>query len=274
MADTRINRRHLLATLAASPIVATGIGVFPKAVKAQAASAGLISANVCMVMPEVTEGPYYFDPELVRADITEDRKGVPLELALQVVDGTCAPLAGARVDLWHCDAEGNYSGYSQNAGGDTTGETFLRGTQETDAQGVATFRTIYPGWYRGRTTHIHYKVFLDERTVLTSQIFFPDALSQYLYLAVDPYNRRNADRDTVNVNDRIAQQVGEGGYAAIREQTDKYTAQLVVGVDPTATSTEGVGVGPMGPPPNGTAPDNAPGVNTGGPTRLVPGTEG
>lgn len=228
-----MNRRQLLTTFAASPIVVTGVGVFPRAARAQAAEAGLISPNVCMVMPETTEGPYYFDPELDRADITEDRKGVALDMAIQVVDESCAPLGNARVDLWHCDAEGNYSGYSQNAGGDTRGETFLRGTQMTDARGVATFHTIYPGWYSGRTTHIHYKVFLDERTVLTSQIFFPDALSQYLYMAVPPYNSRSAPRDTMNASDRIARNVGDGGYAAIREESDRHVAQLVVGVSST-----------------------------------------
>jgi protocatechuate 3,4-dioxygenase beta subunit len=107
----------------------------------------------------------------------------------------------------------------------------LRGTQMTDARGVVSFRTIYPGWYPGRTTHIHYKVFLDQRTVLTSQIFFPDALSQYFYQSVEPYSTRGADRDVMNRNDRIARRVGDGGYAAIREQTDAYSAQLVVGVD-------------------------------------------
>ncbi|WP_288927759.1 intradiol ring-cleavage dioxygenase [uncultured Maritimibacter sp.] len=231
MTDTSPTRRQLLAAFAASPIVLTGVGVFPRAARAQASSAGLIAPNVCMVMPETTEGPYYFDPGLVRADITEGRAGVPLDMAIQVVDVACDPIADARVDIWHCDAEGNYSGYAQNAGGDTAGETFLRGTQISDARGVVTFRTIYPGWYPGRTTHIHYKVFLDQRTVLTSQVFFPDALSQYFYQSVEPYSTHGADRAVMNRNDRIASSVGDGGYAAIREQSEAYSAQLVVGVD-------------------------------------------
>lgn len=231
MTDTAPTRRQLLAAFAASPIVLTGVGAFPRAARAQADAVGLISPNVCLVMPETTEGPFYFDPDLARSDITEDRKGVPLDMAIQVVDAACAPIPDARVDIWHCDAEGNYSGYRQNAGGDTRGETFLRGTQVTDGRGVVTFRTIYPGWYQGRTTHIHYKVFLDARSVLTSQIFFPDVLSQYFYRSVEPYKRRGADRDVMNRNDRIAQRVGDGGFAAIREQVDGYSAQLVVGVD-------------------------------------------
>ncbi|WP_298492881.1 intradiol ring-cleavage dioxygenase [uncultured Maritimibacter sp.] len=229
-----LDRRQLLLCLAASPVVAAGTGAYPRAARAQATTAGLITPNVCMVMPETTEGPYYFDPDLLCADITEDRAGSTLNLAIQVVDAACEPLANARVDLWHCDAEGNYSGYRQNAGGDTRGETFLRGTQLTDTTGVVRFDTIYPGWYPGRTTHIHYKVFLDEATILTSQIFFPDALSEYLYRNVAPYNTRRASRDTLNTRDSIAAAVGDGGYAAIREQTGRHTAELVVGVDPGA----------------------------------------
>ena len=190
----------------------------------------------------MTEGPYYIDPKLVRDDITEGKEGVALELVLQVVDATCQPLAGARVDVWHCDASGNYSGYASqgsDATSDTSGETFLRGTQIADERGVVTFRTIYPGWYRGRTTHIHHKVFLDETNVLTGQIFFPDALSQYLYDNVAPYDAREGARDTVNGNDNIAAQAGEGAYAAVREAPDRYVATLVIGVDPTAVSKSG-----------------------------------
>lgn len=258
----RVSRRALLAGFAASPIVAAGVGAFPRAARAEAHSAGLISPNVCMVMPEVTEGPYYFDPELMRADITEDRQGIPMRLQMQVVTADCQPVAGARVDVWHCDAEGLYSGY-QNMGTDqdVRGETFLRGTQATDDRGVVTFQTIYPGWYRGRTTHIHYKVFLDERTVLTSQIFFPDALSEYLFRNVPPYDGRGATRDTMNGGDGIAQQAGEGAFASIREQKNYYDAALVVGIDPGAES-EGAQGGPSGrpaggPPPGGMPPGGA-----------------
>ncbi|MBV7408406.1 intradiol ring-cleavage dioxygenase [Maritimibacter sp. DP1N21-5] len=229
---SHLSRRQLLASLAASPVVALGIGAYSRAAHAQAAGAGPIAPNVCMVMPETTAGPYYFDPGIVRADITEGLEGVPLTLKLQVVDATCVPLAGARVDVWQCDAEGNYSGYRQNAGGDTSNKTFLRGTQMTDEAGLVTFDSIYPGWYPGRTTHVHYKVFLDETTVLTSQIFFPDTLSDAIYATVAPYDTRGAAHRTMNTDDFIARQIGDGGYAAIREQTGRYTADLVVGVDP------------------------------------------
>lgn len=285
-------RRAVLASLAASPAVM--LGARPtQAQEAAAVTAGLISSNVCMLATEVTEGPYYIDPELVRADITEGKEGVAMDMVIQVVDASCRPLAGARVDIWHCDAQGNYSGYAnQGSDGtlDTSGETFLRGTQMADARGIVTFRTIYPGWYRGRTTHIHHKVFLDETNVLTGQIFFPDALSQYLYDNVPPYNDRASARDTVNSNDGIAEEAGEGAYAGVRETGDRYVATLVIGVDPQAVSQGGRG-GPGGPPsgsdgqPGTPPPEGGPpprkgevppgevGGNTGGPAALVPGQE-
>ena len=282
-------RRALLTSLAASP--AAMLGARPLAAQeTAAASAGLISSNVCLLATEVTEGPYYTDPELVRADITEGKEGVAMDMVIQVVDAACQPIAGARVDIWHCDAQGNYSGYAnQGSDGtlDTSSETFLRGTQMADEQGIVTFRSIYPGWYRGRTTHIHHKVFVDETNVLTGQIFFPDALSQYLYNNVPPYNDRASARDTVNSSDGIAAQAGESAYAAVREASDRYVATLVIGVDPEAISQNGGPGGPSGgdgrpgmpppdaglPPGEGQAPPGEVGGNTGGPSTLVPGQE-
>lgn len=265
------NRRTLLKVLALVPF--SGLASAPAWAQAAAARAGLITPNVCLVSPETTEGPYYIDPKLIRADITEDRDGIPLELAIQVVTADCEPVEGARVDVWHCDAGGNYSGFAGQgsaAVADTTGETFLRGTQFTGADGVATFQTIYPGWYRGRTTHFHYKVFLDERTVLTSQIFLPDALSQYIFEHVPPYSDRGGERDTYNSNDSIAAEAGEAAYAAIREQDDRYFAALVVGINPDEEWVSGGGPsGPGGPPPGG-----APGQpQSSGTVRIDPGED-
>jgi protocatechuate 3,4-dioxygenase beta subunit len=229
-------RRALLACLAASPAVM--LGTRPLAAQqTAAAAAGLISSNVCLLATGTTAGPYYTDPGLVRSDITEGKDGVAMDMVIQVVDASCQPIAGARVDIWHCDALGNYSGYANQGSDrtlDTSAETFLRGTQMADEQGIVTFKSVYPGWYRGRTTHIHHKVFIDETNVLTGQIFFPDALSQYLYDNVPPYNDRRAARETMNGNDRIAEEAGEGSYAAVREAGDRYVATLVIGVDPEA----------------------------------------
>lgn len=215
------------------------------------------SADVCVITPEVTEGPYYFDPALERADITEGRPGVATKVRLQIVDGVCAPIAGARVDIWHCDATGIYSGYANQTGRvDTTGETFMRGTLFADDNGIAEFTTIYPGWYQGRTAHIHFKVFLDETNVLTGQIFFPDALSQYIYENVAPYTEHGADRETLNGNDNIAASATRASFAFVKELADAYLVAMIIGVDPAARSSVGF-TRPGGEPPAGSPPDGA-----------------
>ena len=123
--------------------------------------------NVCFLTPQSIEGPYYLDPKLVRAEIAEGRAGVPLRVDLRVVDGaSCKPSERARVDVWHADAQGIYSGYEgqgDKANVSTTGQKFLRGTQFTNGEGAVSFKTIYPGWYEGRATHIHFKVLLEDR---------------------------------------------------------------------------------------------------------------
>lgn len=223
------SRRRVLRALALTSLTPL---LMPWA-EAAAANVGLITPSVCMVAPELTAGPFYLDPDLVRSDITEGRPGAAMDLALQVVTADCAPVAGARVDLWHCDAEGNYSGFARQGSDraeNTRGETFLRGTQFTGANGVASFRTIYPGWYQGRTTHFHYKVFLDDRTVLTSQIFLPDAVSAAVYSRFPPYNARSSRQKTFNRNDSIARQAGDGAYAAVREEGNGFSGASVVGI--------------------------------------------
>lgn len=216
-----LTRRRLLATLAAAPVLTA-----PLVLRAQ--DAGLITGNVCLVQPATTEGPFYVDPELVRQDITEGRPGVPLVLRLQVVSADCAPITGARVDIWHSDAGGLYSGV-RAPNGDTRGETFLRGTQFADAAGVVRFDTIYPGWNPGRTPHVHYKVFVDDRTLLTSQLFFPDAASDAVYTQIAPYAARGR-ADTPNTADFIARRAGEAAVARVDGASAGLSAALVVGV--------------------------------------------
>jgi protocatechuate 3,4-dioxygenase beta subunit len=242
------------------------------------ATTGLMpGADVCVLTTEVTEGPYYFDPSLERADITEGtQKGVATTVRLQVVDGSCKPIEGARVDIWHCNAEGLYSGYAnQTSGIDTSGQTFLRGTQFAGANGIVEFQTIYPGWYAGRTTHIHFKVFLDDKTVLTGQLFFPDALSQFLYQNVEPYTSHGHDRDVLNANDNIAGQATRASFAYVKELEESYLVAMIVGVDPAAESSTGFGGAPGGPPPGGPPPDGAMSAPSTEPSvSLVPGIKG
>lgn len=226
--DDGTTRRALLRMLAALPVAQA----VPAWAEQAAGRAGLVTANVCILTPETTAGPFYLDPHLVRSAIDEGRPGVPLALTLQVVRADCAPVAGARVDVWHCDAAGNYSGFAAQGSdrtASTRGETFLRGTQFSDAGGVVRFQTIYPGWYRGRTVHIHQRIFLDDRTVLTSQVFFPEAASAAVF-ATPAYAARAQAQDTHNDNDGVARSVGAAGIAQVSKQGGGLAAALVVGI--------------------------------------------
>jgi protocatechuate 3,4-dioxygenase beta subunit len=193
MRERRLNRREALAGAGSlslgALIAACGDGDEPAAERkttesTTAGSAGgrealLDEAGSCTLTPELTEGPFYFDVERVRSDIREGRDGARLGLALRVRDASkgCEPIQSAVVDIWHCDALGEYSAEP---------ESFLRGAQVTDRDGVAEFTTIYPGWYQGRAVHIHAKVHLDNQTVLTTQLFFDDDLSERVFRAA-PY---------------------------------------------------------------------------------------
>ena len=171
------------------------------------ATALLDDAGACGLTVEQTEGPYYFDAGAVRSDIREDRKGTELQLAIRVREaGSCDPLRDAVVDIWHCDAQGVYSGFESASnggpgGGRTDDERYLRGTQVTNADGIAQFKTIYPGWYRGRTVHIHAKVHLDKTSVLTTQLYFDDSFSTTVY-EEEPY-ASDSGRDAFNESDGI-----------------------------------------------------------------------
>jgi protocatechuate 3,4-dioxygenase beta subunit len=232
---------------------------------AEAATAGAGNATVvantgttmpaCVVRPEVTEGPYYVAEDLVRSDIRADsntgavREGAPLVLTFnvsQVSNSSCTPLQGATVEIWHCDAAGQYSDVS-DPGFNTKGQNWLRGAQVTDANGMATFTSIYPGWYSGRAVHIHFKVHPDETKVFTSQLFFDDALSQQVF-AQAPYASRGSTPDTLNSTDNIYQDL----LLLTTAKTDQgYAATFDIGIDPTTVGTGQSNGGPGGPPPSG-----------------------
>jgi protocatechuate 3,4-dioxygenase beta subunit len=272
-----LSRRQALTLFAGSVGALGARQVFAQADASRVAT--ILPSNVCLLTPQAVEGPYYFDPKLVRADITEGLPGIPTKLMLQVIEAaSCTPVENARVDVWHCSAVGHYSGYA-GQGDDrqtsTEGKTFLRGTQMTDGSGLVSFATIYPGWYRGRTTHIHFKVFLDERSVLVGQIYFPDALNEFIYRNVAPYTERAADRDTTNGADGVLAASGGGhdSFCSIKEETDHYLASLVVGVDRSAEAVAGAApAGPGGPPP-GAPPSSGPPASAGprDGASLVPG---
>jgi len=185
----------------------------------------------CVLTPEAGEGPFYLDPKLIRGDITSGQSGAPLQLAMQVVRaGDCATLSNARVDVWHADAIGLYSGYEKQSGvggisvAPAVGKQYLRGTQFTDAQGNVQFRTIFPSWYGGRTPHVHFKVFLGGKEVVASQVFFPDEITKEVFNEWQPYKDHVSKRRTFNDNDPIRQ----GIYSTVARQRGSYAATAVL----------------------------------------------
>jgi protocatechuate 3,4-dioxygenase beta subunit len=194
----------------------------------------------CVVRPEQTEGPYFVDEMLNRSDIRSDpsdglvKEGVLLRLLFNVsqIDGSsCIPLAGASVDVWQCDALGVYSDV-QDPGFDTTGKKFLRGYQVTDINGTAEFVTIYPGWYQGRTVHIHFKVRTDPASQqgyeFTSQLYFNDSITDQVH-AQEPYAAKG-QRTLKNDGDGIFQDAGSQLMLQLAEDGEGYVATFNIGL--------------------------------------------
>lgn len=207
---------------------------------AAATNAPGTSVVSCVAKPALTEGPYFVDEKLNRSDIRAEpstgavKEGAVLTLAFtvfQAATNACTPLAGATVDIWHCDALGVYSDAS-DPGFNTKGQKFLRGYQVTDATGKAQFVTIFPGWYRGRAVHIHFKV----RTTtaagraydFTSQLFFDDALADEVY-AQAPYSTKG-QRTLRNNGDGIFQQGGSQLLVPIAKSGSAYSGAVELGI--------------------------------------------
>lgn len=224
-------RRKALTLIGAAAAI-----VLPLARRARAQARG---TPACVVRPSQTEGPYFVEEGLERSDIRSDpgkeaKPGVPLRLSFKVSRvnaGECVPIAGAQIDVWHCDAAGAYSDV-RDPGFDTRGQKFLRGFQKTDANGVATFTTIYPGWYRGRAVHIHFKVRYpaDARRSheFTSQIYFDDALSDAIFTAA-PYAGRGK-RDTRNADDGIYSRGGRQLMLPVAKEGAGYAGTFELGL--------------------------------------------
>ena len=226
MSEQRLSRRSILR-LAGITAASLGTGAW-KARDAEGGGPAAVEAGsvACVLTPEMTAGPFYLAREKVRRNITDGHPGTPLVLRLTVVDAsTCKPIKGAAVDIWHADAAGDYSGFGAGSGN----RTFMRGVQRTDANGVATFRTVYPGWYQGRTVHIHVKVHVRGRVVHTGQLFFSDGLTDRVYRNA-PYNKR-PDRTTRNANDSIFVNGGRRSMLAVsRRAAGGYLGKITMGV--------------------------------------------
>ncbi|RPI19738.1 MAG: T9SS C-terminal target domain-containing protein [Ignavibacteriae bacterium] len=186
----------------------------------------LNNVPICWLTPEKDQGPFYLNADLVRRDITEGQRGVELHLVVTVVQEDCTPIPGVLVDVWHASCNGNYSAY-----GAFVGETFLRGTQPTDNNGVAEFDTVYPGWYPGRATHIHFKVRLNSTTYVTSQFAFPDSTNNTIYQT--PYYVGRGPSPTTNKMDLIFG-AAEPQYLtcyAVPNSTGGYDGPFTIGIN-------------------------------------------
>lgn len=221
-------------------------------------------ASTCTLTATTTQGPYYFDADKIRSDIREDREGTRLRVAIKLQDSeTCEPLGNAVVEIWHCDAAGLYSGAeSLSSGGGRPGGTppsgrptgappsgapsggpggtgdgmqdltpvddkrYLRGAQVTGADGIVEFTTIWPGWYRGRTVHIHAMVHVGNARVLTTQMMFDEALNTKVYAGA-PYSEHTG-RDTFNDGDNIYQ---DSMLMKVTEDGDGYLGVIIFAAD-------------------------------------------
>ncbi|HSA57369.1 MAG TPA: intradiol ring-cleavage dioxygenase [Gemmatimonadaceae bacterium] len=244
-----LSRREVLAALGMA-----GVGMLATRVSGHASDArvgstswhaGALHVPACVVRPEQTEGPYFVDERINRGDIRADpttgavKEGLPLELELRVFrvgPGACEPLPGAMVDVWQCDALGVYSDVrDMNARFDTSGQKFLRGYQLTDASGSARFTSVYPGWYEGRTVHIHFKIRTDAAASrgreFTSQLYFDDAVTDRV-LARAPYASKGTNGRIRNERDGIyRRQGGPQLMLALTERDAGYQGTFDIGLD-------------------------------------------
>jgi protocatechuate 3,4-dioxygenase beta subunit len=220
-----IRRREALIAFGAGIGALTGLKTLSELTTATPET---LAASGCVLQREVTEGPYYLDLDLVRRNIRRGRKGTPLTLRFVVVDAsTCKPIHGAKVEVWHADASGTYSGVAG------VGGNYLRGVQVADSAGRVRFESIFPGWYRGRTPHIHMKVFVSGNEVHTGQVFFRQAVQRTIYRQGAYASRGQAD--TTNRSDNIYREAGARALMTLKRKGSRvatgYNGRLTVGVE-------------------------------------------
>lgn len=202
--------------------------------------------GACVLIPSETAGPFPLDLTAnsfyFRQDIREDRSGVTFTVRLRVLGlNNCLPMANVRVNIWHCDKDGVYSGYTGQQGGlNTTGLTFLRGYQITDANGEVEFTTIFPGWYTGRVCHIHFQVYVSSSYAAISQLTFPVAAKQAIY-AANPSLYTNGADPTAIASDNIFSDGYQYQLATLEDDGQGgYTSFLEVSVQGNGSGTSGL----------------------------------
>lgn len=187
--------------------------------------------GVCRLSPEQTAGPFYLEDALLRQDITDGRPGTPLKLQFEVLQAdACHPLGDAALEIWHCDAQGAYSGV-----GAESASRFLRGVQITDDHGRAEFRSILPGYYPGRTNHVHLKVHLGEQDIHTGQLYFPEAVIRPA-MTRPPYAHPGQVWTPREQDYIYRRQGGEQSVAELEEDGDGFIARLTLVVDTRANA--------------------------------------
>ncbi len=205
---------------------AAGVGALVLGTRPAAALRSAASAS-CVLTPEMTEGPYWIDDALRRRDVTEDVDGLPLVLRLSVVrSSTCRPIKAADVEIWHAAPDGEYSGFDGESG-----SRYLRGVQRSDAAGRVRFDTVFPGWYRGRTPHIHLKVHLGGSEVHTGQLFMSEKVERAVYRT--RYYKSRGQADTSHAEDMIYQDGGARSTLRLRRRSGGrrgYAGRLELGV--------------------------------------------
>lgn len=189
-------------------------------------------ATVCKTL-----GPCHLDAIADRIDVSEGFPGLPTRMSLRIVEAaSCTPVPDARVEIWHTNAGGFYSGEATarmctRGDAEAIASKAFRGVQPTDADGQAHFLTVYPGWYPGRTVHIHMRVTVGDQDLLVSQLLFDDALSDLIYADHPDYAGRSA-RDTMNGNDGVFRASEVGDYVFDVEKTaGVLLATYTIGVD-------------------------------------------
>lgn len=218
----------------ASPSGSTPAGASPSPAASTSATAS-IAASVtptCVAAPALTEGPYFVDEQLNRSDVrsnadgSDTRAGAALALSFVIYrlsSSGCTAWSDAVVDVWHCDASGEYSDVTDRSF-NTIGQNWLRGYQTTDANGVATFTTIYPGWYSGRAVHIHVHVYnASGKSLLVTQIAFPEEISKVVF-AQGVY-ASHGQADTTNAKDNV---FGDGVSTELSTVTGSVSAGYVL----------------------------------------------
>ncbi|WP_329216884.1 intradiol ring-cleavage dioxygenase [Streptomyces sp. NBC_01485] len=217
--------------------------------EAKASTSASATSGICTLNAEVTEGPYSLDGALVREDIREDKEGFEVQYTFTVVDqaNDCAPLADALVEIWHCDALGEYSGFvGGNGHEEEDNGTFLRGGQMTDANGECSITSIWPGHYVSRAVHVHMRVhtevtltddsYTGGEVIHTGQLFFDADINEEIQ-ATSPYSA-NTTKETALADDSIYDDGGSSsGLLTLTALgigvSDGYKATLTVGVNST-----------------------------------------